>query len=274
MCDDPRRFGRVAAVNAMSDVWATGGRPIFALNVCAFPAWVDRAVLSEILVGADQALEAAGAALLGGHTVADDDLKFGMAVVGVADPQRLLARAGALPGDRLILTKPLGTGVMINAFRAGQLDAAGLEPALAEMERFNDIASRLALEHGARAATDVSGFGLGGHALGMATASAVTLRLRWADVPRHAAFRALQALGVTTGCTAPNREHVGAALDDRRGLDEADRALLFDPQTSGGLLLAVPEPAAGPLLRALLDSGHRAAQIGEVLAGAPRLEIV
>lgn len=258
----------------MSDVWAMGGRPIFALNVCAFPSWVERAVLSAILVGADQALASAGAALLGGHSVADDDLKFGLAVVGVADPAHLLARGGARPGDRLLLTKPIGTGVLINAFRAGHLDAAGLDPALVEMERFNDVASRLALEHSARAATDVTGFGLGGHALGLARSSGAGLRIRWQDVPRHEAFRSLHARGVSTGCTAPNREHVGAALVDRAGLDEADRALLFDPQTSGGLLIAVPEPRATDLLEALLAAGHRAAAIGEVAAGEPRLEIV
>jgi selenide,water dikinase len=258
----------------MSDVWAMGGRPIFALNICAFPSWVDREILSAILVGADAALAAAGAALLGGHSVSDDDLKFGLAVVGVADPVRLLARGGARPGDRLILTKPIGTGVLINAFRASHLDAAGLEPALVEMERFNDVASRLALEHGAHAATDVTGFGLGGHALGLARSSGVGLLLRWASVPRHDAFRRLHALGVSTGCTAPNREHVGAALVDRAGLDEADRALLFDPQTSGGLLIAVPDERATALLEALLASGHRAATIGEVVAGESRLEIV
>ena len=127
----------------------------------------------------------------------------------------------------------IGTGVLINAFRASHLDAAGLEPALVEMERFNDVASRLALEHGAHAATDVTGFGLGGHALGLARSSGVGLLLRWAGVPRHDAFRRLHALGVSTGCTAPNREHVGAALVDRAGLDEADRALLFELEKDG-----------------------------------------
>ena len=276
VCDDPRRFGRVAAANALSDVYAMGGRPLFALNLCCFPelAGEGAAALAGILGGAAEALVEAGAALLGGHSVRDPELKFGLSVVGEADPERLLTNAGARAGDRLLLTKPLGTGILINAFKADKLDEAGLEPALREMERLNDVASRLALEHGVRAATDVTGFGLAGHALGMARASAAALRFAFARLPVHAEVYRLLKAGVTTGCTVANEENVAAVLADRAGLDRLQREVLFDPQTSGGLLLAVPPENADALLAALLASGHAAAEVGEVLAGAPAIEVV
>ncbi len=276
VCDDPRRFGRVAAANALSDVYAMGGRPLFALNLCCFPELEGEgaAALAGILGGAAEALVEAGAALLGGHSVRDPELKFGLSVVGEADPERLLTNAGARPGDRLLLTKPLGTGILINAFKVDKLDEAGLEPALREMERLNDVASRLALEHGVHAATDVTGFGLAGHALGMARASEAALRFAFARLPVHAeVYRLIQA-GVTTGCTVANEENVAAVLTDRAGLDRVRREVLFDPQTSGGLLLAVPPESADALLAALLASGHAAAEVGEVMAGPPAIEVV
>jgi selenide,water dikinase len=276
VCDDPRRFGRVAAANALSDIYAMGGKPLFALNLCCFPQLEGEGAeaLNGILRGAAEALADAGAVILGGHTVRDTELKFGLAVIGEAGRDRLLTNAGARPGDRLLLTKPLGTGVLINAFKADKLDEAGLEPALREMERLNDVAGRLALEHGARAATDVTGFGLTGHALGMARASGAGLRIVFARLPVHDGFYRLAKAGVTTGCTVDNEENVQDVVEDRVGLDRFERELLFDPQTSGGLLLAVPPETAPALLDALLASGHQAAEIGEVLEGPPRIEVV
>jgi len=264
----------VAAANSISDVYAMGGRPLFALNLCCFPEDLPAGVLADVLSGAAEALGEAGAVLLGGHSVRDPELKFGLAVIGEADRDRLLTNAGALPGERLLLTKPLGTGVLINAFKFDKLDEAGLEPALCEMERLNAAASRLALEHGATAATDVTGFGLAGHALGMAKASGVGLRIAYARLPVHEGFHRLAKSGVTTGCTAANEENVQALLTIGPRLDRAERELLFDPQTSGGLLLAVPAERAAALLAALVASGHQAAEIGEVLAGPARLAIV
>lgn len=271
VCDDPVRFGRVAAANSISDVWAMGGRPLLALNLCCFPEKVPRDALSGILRGGAEALREAGAALLGGHTVGDEELKYGLAVVGQADPERLMSNAGARPGERLILTKPVGTGVIINAFKLGKLDEAGLEPALVEMERLNDTASRLALEHGVRGATDITGFGLVGHALNVARSSRATLRIGFDRIPSHEAFRLCVDRGVSTGSTRPNEHNAVGHLEDRKGLDAAQRELLFDPQTSGGLLLAAPSEEADALLQALLDAGHRAAEIGEVLEGPPRV---
>ena len=274
VCDDARRFGRVAAANALSDVYAMGGRPLFALNLCCFPADLPEGVAGDILRGAADALAAAGAALLGGHSVADAELKFGLAAIGEADPARLLTNAGARPGDRLLLTKPLGTGVLVNAFKFDRIDADALEPALVEMERLNDEAARLALAHGVTAATDVTGFGLLGHAWNVARGSGVGLRIVFDALPVHDGFLRLAAAGVTTGCTAANRANVEASLALRRVLSPAQADLLVDPQTSGGLLLSVPAAAADALLAALLAGGHRAAAVGEVLAGPPRLEIV
>jgi selenide,water dikinase len=275
VCDDPRRFGRVAAANALSDVYAMGGRPLFALNLCCFPeAGVPDGVLGAILEGAAEALAEAGAVLLGGHTVRDPELKFGLSVVGQADPGRLLTNAGAREGQRLLLTKPLGTGVLINAFKFDKLDEEGLEPALQQMERLNAEAARLALAHGVTGATDVTGFGLAGHALGMARASGAGLRLVFERLPVYDSFYRLAKAGVTTGCTEANEDDTRSAVSDRVGLDRLQRDVLFDPQTSGGLLLATPAGSAPALLAALLAGGHQAAEIGEVLAGPPRLEVV
>jgi selenide,water dikinase len=274
VCDDARTFARVAAANALSDVYAMGGRPLFALNLCCFPADLPDGVAAELLAGVQDALAEAGAALLGGHSIVDAELKLGLAVVGEADPQRVLANTNASPGERLLLTKPLGTGVLINAFKMDRLDEAGLAPALEQMMRLNATASQLALQHGVRAATDVTGFGLAGHAWNVARGSQVGLRIDFRSLPVHAAFLALARAGVTTGCTDANRRNVEAVLVDRRGLDKVERALLYDPQTSGGLLLAAPEGQAEPLLAALLASGHQAAIVGEVLPGPARLEVV
>jgi len=276
VCDDPRRFGRVAAANSLSDVYAMGGRPLFALNLCCFPELEGEgaAALGGVLEGGAEALAQASAVLLGGHSVRDEELKYGLSVVGLADPKRLLTNAGARPGDRLILTKPLGTGVLVNAFKADKIDEAGLEPALQEMERLNDVAGRLALEHGVHGATDVTGFALAGHAMGMARSSGVALRLVFERLPVHDDFYRLARAGVTTGCTVANEDNVRGVLEDRAGLDRLQREVLFDPQTSGGLLLATPPESAAALLAALLASGHRAAEIGEVLGGPARIEVV
>jgi selenide,water dikinase len=275
VCDDPRRFGRVAAANSLSDVYAMGGRPLFALNLCCFPDKdLPAGVAAEILEGAAEKLGECDAALLGGHSVSDSDLKFGLAVIGDVDRDRILTNGGARPGHRLILSKPLGTGVLINAFKGGRMDEAALEPALVEMERLNREAASLGLEHQAQAATDITGFGLAGHMLEVASSSGVRLRLEFAALPVHERFYEMVAAGVTTGATRPNRKHVASHLEDRLGLNKAQSELIHDPQTSGGLLLAVPAEKAADLLAALVASGHGAADIGQVLEGEPGLEIV
>ncbi len=274
VCDDPFRFGRIAAANSLSDVYAMGGRPLFALNLCCFPEEVPNDALAGILAGANDALAEAGAALLGGHSVRDPELKFGLAVFGEAAPDRLLANTNARAGQRMILTKPLGTGVLINAFKADRIGEPDLEPALAEMARLNAEGARLALDHGATAATDVTGFGLAGHAWNIARESNLALRIRFDRLPVLDGFLRLTKAGVTTGCTELNEENVRGHLRVEAPLGPAERAVLFDPQTSGGLLLCVPASAAEALLDALLRSGHRAAEIGEAIEGPAGIEVV
>jgi selenide,water dikinase len=275
VCDDPVRFGRVAAANSLSDVYAMGGTPIFALNLCCVPPIDDMPedAFAEVLRGGSEKCAEAGAAVLGGHSIRNPDLLFGLAVVGVGDPGRLLRNDMARPGDKLLLTKPLGTGLLINGFRSNHLDAAALEPALVEMERLNREASRLALDHGVRAAVDVTGFGLAGHALAMASHSGVGLRISIDALPVHAHFGEMLEAGVSTGCTAPNAEYTSGRLRGLERLDRVQREILFDPQTSGGLLLCAPAEQAESLLAALLACGHRAAEIGDVVAGASLLEL-
>jgi selenide,water dikinase len=275
VCDDPFRFGRIAAANSLSDVFAMGGKALFALNICCFPAkGIPGGVYASILGGAAEAIAESGAVLLGGHSVEDDELKFGLSVVGKADPERVLTNANARPGDLLILTKTLGTGVLINAFKAGKMDAADLEPALIEMERLNHGAAQLALQHGVMAATDITGFGIAGHLLEVARASKVGIRLRFSDLPIFESFHRMVKKGVSTLSTAANEANVKDELKIEIGLKKHQREILFDPQTSGGLLLATPPIQVEPLLKALLDGGNNAALVGEVVEGPQRLEVV
>ena len=273
VCDDPRRYGRVAAANALSDVWAMGGEPLFALNLCAFPTDLPPGVAASILEGAGGAVAEGGAVVLGGHTVRDPETKFGLAVVGVAAPDRLLTLGGARPGQRIVLSKPLGTGVLVNAFKFGKLDAAGLEPALVQMERLNRDAARAALAHGATAATDVTGFSLAGHAWHVARESRVGIVLEFDALPVHPRFFDLVRAGVSTGCTPKNRDYVAPRLELVRPFAPEEQELLFDPQTSGGLLVALPAESAAGYLAELAATGHTAAEIGEVVEGPPRLEV-
>lgn len=274
-CDDPRRFGRVAAANAVSDVFAMGGSVLFALNLCCFPEGkVPAAIFTEILEGGLEKLAEAGGVLLGGHSVHDAELKYGLAVVGTVDPARILTNAGARAGDQLVLSKPLGTGAIINAFRKDEIGPAELEPALAGMERLNDAAARLALQHGATACTDITGYGLAGHALEIARASGVGLRVAVGELPVYEGFAHAVELGVSTRGTRANEAAATPSLQAPASLSLLERQLLFDPQTSGGLLMSVPEAGAAGLLEDLARTGHRAARIGEVLDGPRRLEIV
>lgn len=275
VCDEARVYGRIAAANSISDIYAMGGRPLFALNLCCFPdKELPEGVLADILLGATDAVTEAGAVTLGGHSVRDDELKFGLAVIGRADPERLLVNAGARAGDDLVLTKRLGTGVLINAFKIDKTGLDVLQPALDEMGRLNDRASELALAHASQGATDVTGFGLAGHALGMAKASGVTLEIVFERLAVHDGFYDLVARGVSTGSTESNADNVAGAFDDRAGLTSAQRELIFDPQTSGGLLIAVSHDRSEALLRELLASDHQAAIIGRVVDGAPEVRVV
>jgi len=239
--DDPEAFGAIAAANALSDVYAMGGRPLTALSIAAFPErdfppeWA-----AAIVRGGAAKLREAGCVLLGGHTVRDPEIKFGYAVTGVADPARLLTNAGARPGDVIVLTKPLGTGVVATALKAGEAPDAAVAAASRSMAELNAAAAAAALRHGVRAATDVTGFGLVGHALNVARESRVSLELEAAALPLLAGALALAPRFQAAGLRS-NRRQFEPLVRVPAGLDPALLALVYDPQTSGGLLLFVPE---------------------------------
>ena len=238
--DDPYTFGCVAAANALSDVYAMGGEPLTALAIAGFPAGsAPIEVLSEIMRGGHDTVHAAGALLVGGHTIIDEEIKFGLAVTGRAHPQRLLTNAAARPGDRLVLTKPLGTGLLATAHKNGTLAPGLLERLITSMTTLNDVASRAALRVGAKCATDITGFGLLGHATHIARASDVTLRFECTTIPTlPGAVEAYEA-GARTGGAERNAQFLEGRVDWGTTA-ERTRAILVDPQTSGGLLVAVP----------------------------------
>jgi len=277
LLDDPYDFGRIAATNALSDVYAMGGRPVTCLNICCFPKeGIDGAHLRAILEGSADVVEKAGAVTLGGHSVVDPEIKFGLSVTGTIDPSRILTNAGAAPGQVLVLTKPLGFGVVMNAGRKGIAPPALYAEAVAAMTTLNRRASELALANAATAATDVTGFGFSGHAWGMARASRVELRVSRRAVPLLDGVLALHRDGVPVSQCAANRENVGGSLLVEGSADEALIDLFHDPQTSGGLLVALPADRADAMVAALrTDGAPHAAVIGEVVASSePRLRLV
>ena len=238
--DDPYLFGQVAAANALSDVYAMGGEPLTALNIVGFPSGkLPLEVLREILRGGQDKVHEAGALIVGGHTIIDEELKYGLAVTGRAHPKKLLTNAGARVGDRLLLTKPIGTALLATAGKRGELAEPELEALGDSMRSLNAAAARAALELGLTCATDVTGFGLLGHASHIAKASRVTLRILTNRVPLLAGARNAAQRGVRTGGADRNQAYLESRVDWGKS-SQVDRILMIDPQTSGGLLLAVP----------------------------------
>lgn len=266
MVDDPRGFGRVGAANSLSDVYAMGGRAISAVCVYALPAKLPAWVPSEILNGAVDVLEEAGAPLVGGHTVRDEEIKFGLAVTGVVHPDKVVTNAGAKAGDVLVLTKPLGSGYLCTALKRGVLDAPEIDAVMDVMGTLNKAAAEAMNETGAHAATDITGFGLIGHALGIAEASGVTVRLRAAEAPWMDGLEGHISTANTCGGLKRNRAY-GAEKTLWQGGTETQQAVLADPQTSGGLLISVAPDRLDDLLAGLRarDVGTRAI-VGEVVA--------
>jgi len=275
--DDPVAYGRIAAANALSDVYAMGGRPLTALAIAGFPKDADRAVLSAIFRGGLDMLREAGVALLGGHTVQDQEIKFGYAVTGEVHPDRLWTNAGARPGDRLLLTKPLGTGVIATAIKFGRTDAATADRAITSMTRLNKAAAEAlgALPAGAiHACTDITGFGLIGHATEIARASACQVTIDVGRVPLLEG--ALELVDRNTpGGGRTNREFFQGGVDAAGDLDPRRIQLLYDPQTSGGLLVAVDAAACAGAHAALTAAGVDAHEVGEIgPAGSPSVVAV
>ena len=273
--DDPYLFGQISAANSLSDVYAMGGRPLTALNILAFPSnGIDPDMVAEILKGAQDKVVEAGGVVVGGHTVDDAEPKYGMSVTGVVHPDQVISNAGAVAGDRLILTKPLGTGLMSDAYMDDAISEEELQPAVDSMVRLNRAASEQMVAHGAHACTDITGFGLIGHGHEMAEASKVGLRIR------------VSAISVIPAAEKIARDRQGGGLRRNRLAFEAharidsrvrepQRRLLFDPQTSGGLLISIPDESAQSLLSSLKAEGVVAAEIGEAVAEGPgEIEVV
>jgi selenide, water dikinase len=263
--DDPATFGAIAATNALSDVYAMGARPLFALVVAAYPKDGDIAVLGEIFRGGAEAAAAQGCAVLGGHTIDDAEPKYGLCVVGTAHPDRIMTNAAGRPGDVLVLTKPLGTGVAAAAAKAGAAPPALMQSAIASMLQPNGPAAEAALEVGVRCATDVTGFGLLGHLRELAAASGVGAVIRVDRVPVIDDALRMANAGHVPGGTQRNRDFAGVDVDFDDKVSDDARTLLFDPQTSGGLLLAVPRERFEALGAALTARGVRGSPIGSLI---------
>lgn len=276
-CDDPFVFGQLAAANALSDVYAMGGTPLAVLNLCFFPEDADcpRDVKVAILRGVHERVTAAGAAVVGGHSVRDVELKVGLAVMGSVDRTRMLTKGGLQPGQVLILSKPLGVGVLINGYRNGACSHAVLLEVLQQQVVLNHHAAAVALAHGATGATDITGFGLVGHALEMAQGAGVTLAFHSARVPVLAAAVEMVGRGITSRGQKDNQQDAAEWLDVEAGVDPVTTALCHDPQTSGGLLFGVAPQRATAVLEALAAQGLAgAAVVGNVRAGPARVHLM
>ncbi len=274
--DDPFVYGQIAAANALSDVYAMGGRPLTALAIAAFPKDAERSILQQIFAGGLAKLREAGVALLGGHTVQDSEIKFGYAVTGEVHPRHVLANAGAQPGDALILTKPLGTGVIATALKFGRAPAEAIEAAIRTMTALNKAAADVlrTLDPGVvHGCTDITGFGLIGHATEMAVASGCSIEIEAASVPMIEGAVSLVHGNIPAGGRT-NREHFGSDVRVAAGVRPEVVDLLYDPQTSGGLLAAVVSTQATAVVAALASASVTAAAIGRVTPpSSPRLSI-
>jgi selenide,water dikinase len=265
--DDAYWFGQIAAANALSDIYAMGARPLTAMNLVAWPVTLGMDLLAEVLRGGAEKVVEAGAELAGGHTIDDKEPKYGLAVSGLARPDEIVYNAGARPGDRLVLTKRLGIGVLASALKNGMIDEGEMEPAARVAAALNAAASRAMLRVGVHAATDVTGFGLAGHLAEMLDASGAAATVRLEAVPLHDRVLDLISRGVYAGGLRNNRDYLVERLGD---VDRDDPRVLalFDPQTSGGLLMAVPPDRHARLLAELEDAGCPRWTVGEVTGAA------
>jgi selenide, water dikinase len=265
--DDPFTFGQIAAVNALSDVYAMGGRPLSSLAVVCFPEKEDLQLLGQILAGGVSKMAEAGCTVIGGHSVRDEEIKFGYAVTGAVHPNRILVNGGARAGDVLVLTKALGTGVISTAIKHGKAEEEWIEAATKSMTTLNKLAAEAAadLDDEVHGATDITGFGFVGHVREIALASNVTVRIDSTKIPVLAgALESVRAGCVPAGLRA-NREFAECAVAYGPNVAEITKTLLFDPQTAGGLLLSVSANAAERFLRALQNRGGTATLVGEVM---------
>lgn len=266
IADDPRLFGEIAAANALSDIYAMGGQPLCTLNIVSFPEdKLPLEVLEEVLLGGSEKVREAGAVVVGGHTISDSELKYGMAVAGTVHPERIIYNSGARPDDRLILTKPLGTGIYSTALKNNALSPERESGLYRVMSQLNREGSRIMAELNAHACTDITGFGLAGHALEMAEESGVTLRIDFKSLPLLPAARELAERGFLTGGGAANLKSAEERIGSEREISGLEKVLLCDPQTSGGLLISLDPGNSDRFIEMLEERGiEGAAVIGEV----------
>ncbi|HDZ88759.1 MAG TPA: selenide, water dikinase SelD [Nitrospirae bacterium] len=267
--DDPWWYGQIAAANSLSDVYAMGGRPLTALNLVMFPTGkLDISILREILRGGHDKVMEAGASMAGGHSVEDEEPKYGLAVTGVVHPDKILTNCGAKDGDALILTKPLGTGVLFNACRSGKLPYKELEPILPDVASLNGKTIEIALKHNIHACTDITGFGISGHVLEIAQGSGLQVNIHYSDLPFYPNAPEMYRKGETTRINDANRKLTEGSLEISAKLSREEEEVLFDPQTSGGLLISVPSNDAENVIRDIKDMGGGIAVIiGEAVSG-------
>ena len=265
--DDPYWFGQIAAANSLSDVYAMGGQPLTCLNLVMFPSKIlDMDVLKEILRGGNSKVREAGASMAGGHSVDDNEPKYGLAVTGSVHPDRILTNKGCLAGDALVLTKPLGTGVLFNAGRSGKLPYPELESILPQVAALNGKAMDVSLNFDIHACTDVTGFGILGHSLEMALGSGSQINLTYDRLPFYPNALAMYQKGESTGSNKANRRLAQGRWEAAVNMTTAKEELLFDPQTSGGLLLSVPADQCADLVAGLKNAGIEAAvHVGDVV---------
>jgi selenide, water dikinase len=273
--DDPYVFGQVAAANSLSDVYAMGGRPISALSIVGFPnKGCNVEILERILQGGLEKMQEAGCSVIGGHSIGDEEIKFGYAVTGLIDPQRVLKNVGARPGDRLILTKRIGTGIIGTAIKKSEASPASVEAAIRSMSELNRAGCEVAVQFDVHAATDITGFGLLGHAREMAAGSKVSLVIHATEVEFLPEAANYSRRGFLPGGLNRNIEFISGCVEFANGIPEDIRNLLFDPQTSGGLLLSVSPEDSAKLLDALRARGIPAREIGEVIDKSKPLILV
>ena len=273
--DDPYSFGMIAAANGISDIYAMGGKPITAMNIVGFPSEsMDISVLTRILQGALAKLNEAGVMLLGGHSVRNDEVKFGVSVTGLIHPDHIVTKGGAKVGDQLILTKPIGTGILTTALKAEMLPAGVLEKLVAQMAQLNDRACQAMLEVGAHACTDITGFALLGHACEMAEASGISIELDSKKIPVIPESLQFAHMGLIPEGMYANWEYRNAMIQ-AGAIDEDTMSVLYDPQTSGGLLISVAKDRAVAMLAKLHKLGVAdAAEIGRVIEASPAPQII
>jgi selenide,water dikinase len=265
--DDPYDYGAIAAANAMSDVYAMGGEVLFALNIAAFPNDLPASVIAEILRGGAEKVREAGGVIAGGHTIQDAEPKYGLVVFGLTHPDQIMIKGGARPGDKLVLTKPLGTGVITTALKRDLADTDHIAAAVMSMARLNREAAQAARSVGVRGVTDVTGFGLLGHAVEMAEASGVRLRFEYGKIPWLPGAQHYARMGCFPGGASNNRGYYARHVDVSATLEEPDLMLLYDPQTSGGLLMAVPMAHLDRLLSECEEFHQPVWVIGQVIEG-------